>query len=112
MYYDPNYVEFGAPQGWVCPRCHRVMNPSAPFCYFCNGDTKTYPSTTTNPATIDISPTNGEKDWWERYLHQTTTGAPPSVPNVTNISTTYTSHVNPEMNLGWFDNMIRDYFGE
>lgn len=62
--YEPNYATF-IPQGWECPRCHRVYSPSQPFCLYCNDKRITYRSTTAIPTWI-----YKEKD--------TTTGSIPS----------------------------------
>lgn len=35
MYYHPDYINWG-PQGWVCPKCGRVMSPTQPYCLFCS----------------------------------------------------------------------------
>ena len=58
-----NY-EFGAPRGWICPKCGRVMSPSQSYCVFCN-------SRQTN--TIWASSTEGEKDFWKQYLNYNVT---------------------------------------
>lgn len=60
--YEPNYATF-MPQGWECPRCHRVYSPSQPFCLYCNDKRITYRSTTAIPEWI--------------YKEDTTTGSIP-----------------------------------
>ncbi len=39
---------FFAQQGWVCPKCGRVMSPNTPICLYCNNDNTT--TATTNTA--------------------------------------------------------------
>lgn len=67
MYYDPNYIEWGSPQGWRCPGCGRYYSPTTPMCFYCGGSQKTWTSpTTTSPSTDD-------SQWWEEYLKRSTT---------------------------------------
>lgn len=70
--YDPNYVTF-MPQGWECPRCHRVYSPSQPFCLYCNDKRVTYRSTTAVPEWI--------------YREDTTTSSTPSYAKYGSITT-------------------------
>ena len=66
MYYDPNYVSWG-PQGWECPKCHRIYSPSQYMCPYCGGNQRIINSPKTTPYT-------GDSDWWEEYLkHNTST---------------------------------------
>ena len=73
MYYDPNYINWGR-QGWSCPKCGRVYSPDTPQCWYCNGGTKTIPSTTTatpewiykdDPSKGTAAPDN----WWSTYIN-------------------------------------------
>ena len=71
MYYDPDFIEYGAPlycpQGWRCPRCNSILSPNMSFCPFCScGNQRTTVSPTTTPIVNDT-------DWWEEYLRQSTT---------------------------------------
>lgn len=34
-----------APQGWECPKCHRVYSPATPACFYC-GNSKITDETT------------------------------------------------------------------
>jgi uncharacterized OB-fold protein len=45
-----------APQGWVCPICHRVYSPITPMCYYCGGEQKTI-TYTTSPEDIETAKT-------------------------------------------------------
>lgn len=68
MYYNPNYIEWGSPQGWRCPGCGRYYSPSTVMCFYCGGNQRTWTSpTTTSPSTDD-------SQWWEEYLKRSTTG--------------------------------------
>ena len=78
MYYDPNYIEWGSPQGWRCPGCGRYYSPSTPMCFYCGGNQKTW----TSPTTTGMPPN------WDEYLRQTTTGNPSQQQNYVNTSTT------------------------
>ena len=66
MYYDPNYVSWG-PQGWECPKCHRIYSPSQNMCPYCGSNQRIINSPTTTPYT-------GDSYWWEEYLKHNTTG--------------------------------------
>lgn len=43
---DNNFIGWGR-QGWVCPKCGRVMSPDTPFCLFCSKEIKTTVTTGT-----------------------------------------------------------------
>lgn len=60
MYYNPDYA--CAPQGWICPKCGRVMAPNQPTCLYCNASYHTY-------TTI----TNDDSEWWKKYLQESIT---------------------------------------
>ena len=47
-----------APQGWECPRCHRVYSPSTMMCMYCGFGEETWTScqATINPNGEDATP--------------------------------------------------------
>jgi len=51
MSYD--FRDFATPQGWECPKCHRVYSPSTFMCYYC-GNSERYTTTTTGTSKEDI----------------------------------------------------------
>ena len=81
--YNPNY-EFSAPQGWVCPRCGRVMAPSQSFCPFCSSSQSNI---------IYASSTKGESDFWHRYFLDNTTASDPTSPVFSTASDGYVSRL-------------------
>lgn len=88
MYYDPNYIEWGAPQGWRCPGCGRYYSPTTPMCFYCGGNQKTWTSPTTTSPSVDDS------EWWKEYLKQSQTGTPvKDNPSTTTASTTTDKNV-------------------
>ena len=46
---DNNFTGWGR-QGWICPKCGRVMSPDTPFCLFCSNEVKTTVTTNTGGA--------------------------------------------------------------
>lgn len=79
MYWNPNYEFFGAPQGWVCPKCGRVYSPMTPSCFHCGNGGVITTDKTTNPI-----PTANDSKWWEEYQKRATTANP--VPNTTQVT--------------------------
>ena len=65
-----DFPTWGA-QGWICPKCGRVYSPNTSMCPYCNGQTKTFPTTTT----ID-------DDWWKKYLQHSSTGNNEDTTNI------------------------------
>lgn len=43
-YYSINYAQ----QGWQCPLCKRVYNPTIPECLYCNNNETTLTTATEN----------------------------------------------------------------
>lgn len=35
--------EWPSQKGWECPRCHAVMSPTFPTCFYCKPDKKKIP---------------------------------------------------------------------
>ncbi len=61
MWYNlPDDYSF-VPQGWICPKCGRVMAPNQPTCIYCNASYHNYINT------IDDS------EWWKNYLKESIT---------------------------------------
>lgn len=71
MWYDPNYIEWGTPNGWRCPGCGRYYSPTQPMCLYCGGNQQIRYTTTT--TTIDDS------GWWDEFLKRNLTGHPPKM---------------------------------
>ena len=40
------------PQGWECPRCHRVYSPTTPMCFTCGGEETVTTTTRTIGKTV------------------------------------------------------------
>lgn len=76
--YDPNYIEWGSPQGWRCPGCGRYYSPTTPMCFYCGNKEGTIQTTGTSI---------NDNEWWQKYLKQSQTGQPvndnPSITTAT-----------------------------
>ena len=45
-------------QGWLCPRCQKILNPAMDFCPFCGGNSNVMPDTSNTPT---------KREWWRDY---------------------------------------------
>ena len=57
-------------EGWFCPRCKIILNPSTNFCPYCGTREKTFTTTTTgaNPERIYKDDTQTgiyDNEWWK-----------------------------------------------
>ena len=71
MHYNPDYINWG-PQGWICPKCGRVMSPTQSYCLFCSqqGTTRYTGTTSAKPEWIYKEDTTTgviTDDWWHFY---------------------------------------------
>lgn len=79
--YNPNYYNWG-PEGWRCPKCGRVYNPSIPMCFYCSN----------NESTFQTSGTNiNDSEWWKDYLKKSQTCQPTNNNSSINTATTTTN---------------------
>lgn len=99
------YFNF-ARQGWQCPICHKIFNPSQYECPYCNAQRKIFNTTTTG---TQITPFD-DAGWWDDYMNRS---AADSAINIgKNGTIVYTSSAAPENHLedelswrDWLDEM-------
>lgn len=49
-------------QGWLCPRCQKILSPTTDFCPFCSGNSNNMPYTVSDKTSLPSD------DYWRKTI--------------------------------------------